>query len=178
MLKTLWGKDSVQSFKHYALLMKQIVPMMTLKAKIIEVEYQKKTVLRDLDECMGKIKVTNNELRKDPTRNFTGSKKKKIKRKDMQGQITLSKKERHYQFLFNTDAGNCNVIFGSDLLKGFVSPFSDEDVRGIQNLEQKAEFETTPESCSSYHGQYVYHDYQTYGRRATAFHRKQYPAGC
>lgn len=75
--KNIMGKDSVQSFKHYAVLMKQIVPMMTLKAKIIEVEYQKKTVLRDLDECMGKIKVTNNELRKDPTRNFTGSKRRR-----------------------------------------------------------------------------------------------------
>ncbi|GEJ48111.1 hypothetical protein CRS_47200 [Chryseobacterium sp. ON_d1] len=75
--KNIMGKDSAQSFKHYAVLMKQIVPMMTLKAKIIEVEYQKKTVLRDLDECMGKIKVTNNELRKDPTRNFTGSKRRR-----------------------------------------------------------------------------------------------------
>ena len=75
--KNIMGKDSVQSFKHYAVLMKQIVPMMTLKAKIIEVEYQKKTVLRDLDECMGKIKVTNNELRKDPTRNFTGSRRRR-----------------------------------------------------------------------------------------------------
>ncbi|MDW9382747.1 type VI secretion system TssO [Chryseobacterium sp. JV558] len=75
--KNIMGKDSAQSFKHYAVLMKQIVPMMTLKAKIIEVEYKKKTVLRDLDECMGKIKVTNNELRKDPTRNFTGSKRRR-----------------------------------------------------------------------------------------------------
>lgn len=48
--KNIMGKDSVQSFKHYAVLMKQIVPMMNLKARIIEVEYQKKTVLRDLDE--------------------------------------------------------------------------------------------------------------------------------
>lgn len=75
--KNIMGKDSVESFKHYAVLMKQIVPMMNLKAKIIEVEYQKKSIIRDLDECMGKIRVTNNELRKDPTRNFTGSKRRR-----------------------------------------------------------------------------------------------------
>lgn len=33
------------------------------------------------------------------------------------------------------------LFLGVIFLKGFVSPFSDEDVRGIQNLEQKAEFE-------------------------------------
>ncbi|WP_426477411.1 type VI secretion system TssO [Chryseobacterium sp. CBSDS_008] len=75
--QNIMGKDSAQSFKHYAVLMKQIVPMMNLKAKITELEYQKKTVIRDLDECMGKIKVTNNELRKDPTRNFTGSRRRR-----------------------------------------------------------------------------------------------------
>lgn len=33
------------------------------------------------------------------------------------------------------------IFLGILFLKGFESPFSDEDVRGIQNLEQKAEFE-------------------------------------
>lgn len=33
------------------------------------------------------------------------------------------------------------LFLGVIFLKGFESPFSDEDVRGIQNLEQKAEFE-------------------------------------
>lgn len=33
------------------------------------------------------------------------------------------------------------IFLGVLFLKGFESPFSDEDVRGIQNLEQKAEFE-------------------------------------
>lgn len=33
------------------------------------------------------------------------------------------------------------IFLGVIFLKGFESPFSDEDVRGIQNLEQKAEFE-------------------------------------
>lgn len=33
------------------------------------------------------------------------------------------------------------IFLGIIFLKGFESPFSDEDVRGIQNLQQKAEFE-------------------------------------
>lgn len=33
------------------------------------------------------------------------------------------------------------IFLGVIFLKGFESPFSDEDIRGIQNLEQKAEFE-------------------------------------
>jgi uncharacterized protein YpmB len=67
---------------------------------------------------------------------------KKIKNKDMQGQITLSKKERHYQFFYLILMLITAMLFlGVIFLKGFESPFSDEDVRGIQNLEQKAEFE-------------------------------------
>lgn len=75
-IKSVMGKDSTQSFKHYAALMKQIEPMLTLKTKISDVEYKKKTVLRDLDECMGKVNRANNELRKDPTRHFTGGKRR------------------------------------------------------------------------------------------------------
>ncbi|WP_061084160.1 type VI secretion system transmembrane protein TssO [Chryseobacterium indologenes] len=60
----------------------------------------------------------------------------------MQGQITLSKKERHYQFLYLILMLLTAMIFlGVIFLKGFESPFSDEGIRGIQNLEQKAEFE-------------------------------------
>ncbi|MEG0929084.1 MULTISPECIES: type VI secretion system TssO [Chryseobacterium] len=74
--KNIMGKDSTGNFKHYAVLMKQIEPMINLKTKIIGVEYKKKTVLRDLEECMGKVGRANNELRKDPTRNFTGGRRK------------------------------------------------------------------------------------------------------
>ncbi|MBV8326152.1 type VI secretion system transmembrane protein TssO [Chryseobacterium sp.] len=60
----------------------------------------------------------------------------------MQGQITLSKKERHYQFFYLILMLVASMVFlGIIFLKGFESPFSDEDVRGIQSLEQKAEFE-------------------------------------
>ncbi|WP_223607061.1 type VI secretion system TssO [Chryseobacterium sp. OSA05B] len=68
------GKDSADNFKHYAVLMKQIGPMLTLKNNILEVEYDKKMVLRDLDECLQKMKRANNELKKDPTRHFEGPK--------------------------------------------------------------------------------------------------------
>ncbi|MGU3373609.1 type VI secretion system TssO [Chryseobacterium sp. M5A1_1a] len=74
--KNIMGKDSTGNFKHYAVLMKQIEPMINLKTKIIGVEYKKKTVLRDLEECMGKVGRANSELRKDPTRNFTGGKRR------------------------------------------------------------------------------------------------------
>ncbi|PWN63657.1 hypothetical protein C1631_022060 [Chryseobacterium phosphatilyticum] len=74
--KNIMGKDSTGNFKHYAMLMKQIGPMIALKTKISGVEYKKKTVRRDLDECMGKIDRANNQLRKDPTRNFTGGRRR------------------------------------------------------------------------------------------------------
>ncbi|AZB01723.1 hypothetical protein EG359_19880 [Chryseobacterium joostei] len=60
----------------------------------------------------------------------------------MQGHITLSKKERHYQFFYLILMLVTAMLFlGVIFLKGFESPFSDEDVRGIHNLEQKAEFD-------------------------------------
>lgn len=74
--KNIMGKDSAENFKQYAVLMKQIAPMLTLKSQIIAVEYKKKIVLRDLAECMGKVDRANDVLRVDPTRKFTGSKKR------------------------------------------------------------------------------------------------------
>lgn len=60
----------------------------------------------------------------------------------MQGQITLSKKERHYQFLYLVLMLFAALIFlGIIFLKGFESPFSDEDIISVQNLEQKAKFD-------------------------------------
>ncbi|KPE50273.1 type VI secretion system transmembrane protein TssO [Chryseobacterium indologenes] len=60
----------------------------------------------------------------------------------MQGQITLSKKERHYQFFYLILMLLVAMIFlGIIFLKGFDSPFSDEDIIAIQKLEKKKEFE-------------------------------------
>ncbi|MFC3161043.1 hypothetical protein SAMN05443633_101121 [Chryseobacterium arachidis] len=60
----------------------------------------------------------------------------------MQGQITLSKKEKHYQFLYLILMLFAAIIFlGILFLKGFESPFSDEDVISIQSLEEKAKFD-------------------------------------
>ncbi|GEN70493.1 MULTISPECIES: type VI secretion system transmembrane protein TssO [Chryseobacterium] len=74
----------------------------------------------------------------------------------MQGSITLSKKERHYQFFYLILMLLAAMIFfGIIFLKGYDSPFSEEDVRGIQSLEQKAAFESQqkilqPEMDSTY----------------------------
>lgn len=60
----------------------------------------------------------------------------------MQAPITLSKKERHYQFLYLILMLFAAIVFlGIIFLKGFESPFSDEDVISVQNLEQKAKFD-------------------------------------
>lgn len=60
----------------------------------------------------------------------------------MQGQITLSKKERHYQFLYLILMLFAALIFlGIIFLKGFESPFSDEDIISVRNLEEKAKFD-------------------------------------
>jgi uncharacterized protein YpmB len=62
----------------------------------------------------------------------------------MQGQITLSKKERHYQFLYLILMLFAALIFlGIIFLKGFESPFSDEDIVSVQSLEEKAKFDSS-----------------------------------
>ncbi|KMQ60288.1 hypothetical protein ACM46_18975 [Chryseobacterium angstadtii] len=74
--KNIMGKDSADNFKHYAVLMKQIAPMLNLKNDITAVEYRKRTILRDLEDCIGKVGNANKQLRKDPTRNFTGGRRR------------------------------------------------------------------------------------------------------
>ncbi|ROH97637.1 type VI secretion system TssO [Chryseobacterium daecheongense] len=75
--KNIMGKDSVDNFKHYAVLMKQIEPMLNLKTQINKVAYRKQMVLRDLEECMGKVGRANSELREDPTRKFSGGRRRR-----------------------------------------------------------------------------------------------------
>lgn len=59
----------------------------------------------------------------------------------MQGQITLSKKEKHYQFVYLVLMLIAALLFlGIIFLKGFKSPFESSDVFSLQNLEQKAKF--------------------------------------
>jgi len=74
--KNIMGKDSTQSFKHYAILMKQIETMLTLKNSISGVQYRKRIAVRDLNECRNRISVANKELKIDPTRKFTGGRRK------------------------------------------------------------------------------------------------------
>ncbi|MFC5873952.1 hypothetical protein SAMN05443633_101120 [Chryseobacterium arachidis] len=75
--KNIMGKDSVDNFKHYSILMKQIEPMLALKTEIVKVSYKEQIALRDISECRGKIGIVNNELKVDPTRNFTGSRRRR-----------------------------------------------------------------------------------------------------
>lgn len=75
--KNLMGKDTADNFKHYSILMKQIGPMMKLKDDIINVSYKEQSALRNLSECKGKIGSINSELRVDPTRRFTGIRRRR-----------------------------------------------------------------------------------------------------
>ncbi|WP_306622424.1 type VI secretion system TssO [Chryseobacterium ginsenosidimutans] len=75
--KNIMGKDSADNFKHYSILMKHIEPMLALKDQIVKTSYNEQIALRDLSECNGKIGVMNKELRVDPTRKFTGSKRRR-----------------------------------------------------------------------------------------------------
>ncbi|MCS3529779.1 type VI secretion system transmembrane protein TssO [Chryseobacterium sp. JUb7] len=60
----------------------------------------------------------------------------------MQGHISLSKKEKHYQFIYLILMLAAAIVFLSVIfLKGFESPFSDEDVISIRNLEEKSKFD-------------------------------------
>ncbi len=75
--KNIMGKDSADNFKHYAVLMKQIEPMLALKNQIVNVSYKEQNALRDLSECRGKVGIVNNELKVDPTRKFSGSRRRR-----------------------------------------------------------------------------------------------------
>jgi hypothetical protein len=75
--KNIMGKDSVDNFKHYSILMKQIGPMLALKNEIVKVSYKEQIALRNISECRGKIGMVNNVLKVDPTRNFTGSRRRR-----------------------------------------------------------------------------------------------------
>ncbi|WP_346986276.1 type VI secretion system transmembrane protein TssO [Chryseobacterium sp. POE27] len=60
----------------------------------------------------------------------------------MQAQVTLSKKERRYQFLYLILMLFTALIFmGIIFLRGFQSPFSDNDIVSVQMLEEKAKFD-------------------------------------
>ncbi|ASW74487.1 hypothetical protein IQ37_13250 [Chryseobacterium piperi] len=75
--KNIMGKDSVDNFKHYSSLMKQIRPMLNLKNQIVEVSNKKKIAIRDLNLCTGKVAGVESVLAKDPTRKFSGSRRKR-----------------------------------------------------------------------------------------------------
>ncbi|WP_292009651.1 type VI secretion system transmembrane protein TssO [Chryseobacterium sp.] len=60
----------------------------------------------------------------------------------MQGHITLSKKEKHYQFFYLLLMLLTSLLLlGIIFLKAFESPFSTSDMLAIQTLEQKSKFD-------------------------------------
>nr|WP_314494274.1 type VI secretion system TssO [uncultured Chryseobacterium sp.] len=61
----------------------------------------------------------------------------------MQGQITLSKKEKRFQFLYLILMLLAAMLFlGIIFLNGFESPFNSSDVLTLKRLEQKSKFDT------------------------------------
>lgn len=75
--KNIMGKDSADNFKHYSILMKQIAPMLALKNQIVIVSNKEQIALRDLSECRGKVGMANHALQVDPTRKFSGSRRRR-----------------------------------------------------------------------------------------------------
>lgn len=68
----IMGADSADNFKHYAILMQKIKPMLNLKSQIINVSFKQQIAIRNVQECQGKSNQINNKMKIDPTRNFTG----------------------------------------------------------------------------------------------------------
>jgi hypothetical protein len=75
--KNVMQKDSAGSFKHYAVLLKQINPMLTLKKEIIMQENKKNGLGNELNNCMGRTGILDRELQKDPSRNFEAARRRR-----------------------------------------------------------------------------------------------------
>ncbi|MDH6252766.1 hypothetical protein M2347_002493 [Chryseobacterium sp. H1D6B] len=73
--RNIMGPDSATNFKHYSTLLKNVVPIINLKNEIIAVDGRKQIAIRNLNECMGKDMNLKRELKVDPTRKFTGSRR-------------------------------------------------------------------------------------------------------
>ncbi|MCX8532807.1 type VI secretion system TssO [Chryseobacterium luquanense] len=68
----IMGVDSADNFKHYAVLMQKIKPMLNLKSQIINVSFKQQIAIRNVQDCQGKSNQINNKMMIDPTRKFTG----------------------------------------------------------------------------------------------------------
>lgn len=71
------GEDSADNLKHYASLLNHITPMLNLKAKIIDASNKKEFARNELIRCTGKVAKVNVELTKDPTRHFSGGRRRR-----------------------------------------------------------------------------------------------------
>ncbi|MFC7346267.1 type VI secretion system TssO [Chryseobacterium zhengzhouense] len=68
----IMGADSADNFKHYAVLMQRIKPMLNLKSQIINVSFKQQIAIRNVQECQGRSNQISNKMKIDPTRKFTG----------------------------------------------------------------------------------------------------------
>lgn len=71
------GSDSADNLKHYSSLLNHINPMLTLKTKIIDASNKKEFARNELVHCTGKVATVNRELLKDPTRNYSGGRRRR-----------------------------------------------------------------------------------------------------
>ncbi|KQT16990.1 hypothetical protein ASG31_11540 [Chryseobacterium sp. Leaf404] len=70
--KDIMGEDSATNFKHYNVLLKKVEKMLLLKSQIITANNDEQAILRSLNNCQSKDHQILGELRKDPSRIFTG----------------------------------------------------------------------------------------------------------
>lgn len=64
------GKDSIAEFRHYAFLLTKLDSLLALKNEIVEIDTKEQHALRDLNECIDKIRKVEKDLSKDPSRGF------------------------------------------------------------------------------------------------------------
>ena len=74
--RSFMGADSAGNLRHYAVLLKNIEPMLDLKTKIIDVAGQKEFLRGQLMRCQGKNEGVMRDLKVDPTRKFTGRRRR------------------------------------------------------------------------------------------------------
>ncbi|KUJ51114.1 type VI secretion system TssO [Chryseobacterium sp. JAH] len=71
------GADSANDFKQYSSLLNNINPMLNLKTQIIDVSTKKEFARNELIRCSEKVASVNKELMKDPSRNYSGGRRRR-----------------------------------------------------------------------------------------------------
>lgn len=71
------GADSADNFRQYSSLLNNINPMLNLKSQIITASNKKEFARDELIRCGEKVASVNKELLKDPTRNYSGGRRRR-----------------------------------------------------------------------------------------------------